>query len=92
MSVFALIAPIELHLADGGAHRENWLHSHELGRSQVKECAETEDESRQTIAMVFFGRAWCLAAYHAGAYEAFSQQNRQLDWVSGSSAGAITAV
>jgi hypothetical protein len=29
------------------------LASHEFGRSQVKECAEMDDESRQTVAMVF---------------------------------------
>jgi NTE family protein len=40
--------------------------------------------------MVFSGGLG-LAAYHAGAYEAFSRQSIPLYWITGSSAGAVTA-
>ena len=43
-----------------------------------------------TVAMTFSGGLG-LAAYHAGVYEAHAQQNVPLHWVSGSSAGAVTA-
>jgi len=46
--------------------------------------------SGQTTAMVFSGGLG-LAAYHAGIYEAFEKQGDPLHWVTGSSAGAITA-
>jgi NTE family protein len=48
------------------------------------------DESTATVAMVFAGGLG-LAAYHAGAYEAFSKRCLPLHWVAGSSAGAVTA-
>jgi predicted acylesterase/phospholipase RssA len=44
----------------------------------------------QTIAMVFSGGLG-LAAYHAGVYEAFLRRGHPLHWVTGSSAGAVTA-
>jgi NTE family protein len=43
-----------------------------------------------TVAMVFAGGLG-LAAYHAGAYQAFSRRSLPLHWVAGSSAGAVTA-
>ncbi len=43
-----------------------------------------------TVAMVFSGGLG-LAAYHAGAYEAFARHSTPLHWVAGSSAGAVTA-
>jgi NTE family protein len=42
------------------------------------------------VAMVFAGGLG-LAAYHAGAWQAFSEARRPLHWVAGSSAGAVTA-
>jgi NTE family protein len=48
------------------------------------------DPAQQTTAMVFSGGLG-LAAYHAGVYEAFAERGGALHWVSGSSAGAITA-
>src|ERR1700710_1648619 len=48
------------------------------------------ETSGQTTAMVFSGGLG-LAAYHAGVYEAFEKRGRPLHWVTGSSAGAITA-
>jgi NTE family protein len=45
---------------------------------------------RRTIAMVFSGGLG-LAAYHAGVYEAFLARGHALHWVTGSSAGAVTA-
>jgi NTE family protein len=42
------------------------------------------------IAMVFAGGLG-LAAYHGGVYEAFARRSLPLHWVTGSSAGAITA-
>jgi len=46
--------------------------------------------SLPTVAMVFAGGLG-LAAYHAGAYQAFSKRLIPLHWVAGSSAGAVTA-
>src|SRR3954451_8391849 len=43
-----------------------------------------------TIAMVF-GGGLGLAAYHAGAYQAYAERLGPLHWVAGSSAGAVTA-
>ena len=48
------------------------------------------DTSGQTTAMVFAGGLG-LAAYQAGVYEAFEKQGEPLHWMTGSSAGAITA-
>src|SRR3954454_123535 len=42
------------------------------------------------VAMVFAGGLG-LAAYHAGAWQAFSEIRMPLHWVAGSSAGAVTA-
>lgn len=42
------------------------------------------------VAMVFAGGLG-LAAYHAGAWQAFSEAGMPLHWVAGSSAGAVTA-
>jgi predicted acylesterase/phospholipase RssA len=47
------------------------------------------DEQPQ-MAIVFSGGLG-LGAYHAGAFEAFTSGGGPLDWVTGSSAGAITA-
>jgi NTE family protein len=47
-------------------------------------------EAPVTVAMVFAGGLG-LAAYHAGAYQAFSNRGIPLQWVAGSSAGAVTA-
>lgn len=38
-----------------------------------------------------FGGGLGLAAYHAGAYEAFRKRSVRLHWLAGSSAGAVTA-
>jgi NTE family protein len=46
-------------------------------------------ESR-TVGMVFAGGLG-LAAYHAGVYQAFAEGDLPLDWITGSSAGAVTA-
>jgi NTE family protein len=43
-----------------------------------------------TVAMVFAGGLG-LAAYHAGAYQAFAERDGSLHWVAGSSAGAVTS-
>src|ERR1700712_899937 len=43
-----------------------------------------------TVAMTFAGGLG-LAAYHAGVYEAFARRTTPLHWVTGSSAGAVTA-
>ena len=48
------------------------------------------NDSSATVAMVFAGGLG-LAAYHAGAYQAFSRRAVPLQWVAGSSAGAVTA-
>ncbi|WP_314950107.1 patatin-like phospholipase family protein [Bradyrhizobium cosmicum] len=48
----------------------------------------TDDQS--LTALVFSGGLG-LGAYHAGAFEAFASAGRPVDWVAGSSAGAITA-
>jgi NTE family protein len=48
------------------------------------------EKSPATVAMVFAGGLG-LAAYHAGAYQAFSRRSTPLHWVAGSSAGAVTA-
>jgi NTE family protein len=42
------------------------------------------------VAMVFAGGLG-LAAYHAGAFQAFAERGLPLHWVAGSSAGAVTA-
>ena len=47
-------------------------------------------EVPQTVAMAFSGGLG-LAAYHAGVYEAFARQALPLHWVTGASAGAVTA-
>ena len=47
-------------------------------------------ESSACVAMAFAGGLG-LAAYHAGVYEAFSKRGVPLNWVAGSSAGAVTA-
>jgi NTE family protein len=49
-----------------------------------------EREHSPTVAMVFAGGLG-LASYHAGIYEAFSRRGVDLRWVTGSSAGAVTA-
>ncbi|WP_407175420.1 patatin-like phospholipase family protein [Bradyrhizobium sp. STM 3562] len=46
--------------------------------------------SPQMIAITFSGGLG-LASYHAGVYEAFTRQSLPLHWVTGSSAGAVTA-
>lgn len=38
-----------------------------------------------------FGGGLGLAAYHAGAYQAYAERSGPLHWVAGSSAGAVTA-
>src|SRR3954466_10496070 len=48
------------------------------------------EKSPATVAMVFAGGLG-LAAYHAGAYQAFSRRSTPLHWVAGSSAAAVTA-
>jgi NTE family protein len=48
------------------------------------------DDASPMVAMVFAGGLG-LAAYHAGAYQAFAEQGLPLHWVAGSSAGAVTA-
>jgi NTE family protein len=48
------------------------------------------ESTRTTVAMVFSGGLG-LAAYHAGAYQAFAKRSTVLNWVAGSSAGAVTA-
>jgi NTE family protein len=47
-------------------------------------------DSSDTVAMAF-GGGLGLAAYHAGAYEAFRRRSVRLHWLAGSSAGAVTA-
>jgi NTE family protein len=47
-------------------------------------------EDAPVVAMVFAGGLG-LAAYHAGAFQAFSERGLPLHWVAGSSAGAVTA-
>jgi NTE family protein len=47
-------------------------------------------ESTASVAMAFAGGLG-LGAYHAGVYQAFSQRGLTLNWVAGSSAGAVTA-
>jgi NTE family protein len=46
--------------------------------------------TQTTVAMVFAGGLG-LAAYHAGAYQAYARRSTLLHWVAGSSAGALTA-
>jgi NTE family protein len=48
------------------------------------------NDSAAVVGMVFAGGLG-LAAYHAGAYQAFSERAVPLHWVAGSSAGAVTA-
>ena len=43
------------------------------------------------VAAVVFAGGLGLAAYHAGAFQAFSERRLPLHWVAGSSAGAVTA-
>jgi NTE family protein len=47
-------------------------------------------DTSDTVSMAF-GGGLGLAAYHAGAYEAFRRRSARLHWLSGSSAGAVTA-
>jgi len=54
-----------------------------MGFSQIT------DNDRKAV-LVFSGGLG-LAAYHAGVYQAFSERGLPLYWVSGSSAGAVTA-
>jgi NTE family protein len=49
-----------------------------------------ENQPSRTIGMVFAGGLG-LAAYHAGVYQAFAEKELPLHWVTGSSAGAVTA-
>jgi NTE family protein len=49
-----------------------------------------KNERPNTVAMVFSGGLG-LAAYHAGVYQAFAERDLHVDWVTGSSAGAVTA-
>jgi NTE family protein len=48
------------------------------------------DAPPPTVAIAFSGGLG-LAPYHAGVYETFECQGGPLHWVSGSSAGAVTA-
>jgi NTE family protein len=48
-------------------------------------------ESTQTTVAMVFGGGLGLAAYHAGAYQAYAKWSTLLHWVAGSSAGALTA-
>jgi NTE family protein len=48
------------------------------------------NDSSANVAMGFAGGLG-LAAYHAGVHQAFSERGIPLQWVSGSSAGAVTA-
>jgi NTE family protein len=59
-------------------------------RHPVTHPAILMQKSSSMVAMVFSGGLG-LAAYHAGAYEAFSRRSMPLHWVAGSSAGAVTA-
>lgn len=49
-----------------------------------------DDPNDCLVALVFSGGLG-LASYHAGAYDAFAAQKQPLHWVTGSSAGAVTA-
>lgn len=49
------------------------------------------DENGGGITALVFAGGLSLAAYHGGAFEAFSDQAQPLHWLAGSSAGAITA-
>ncbi|MDB5519514.1 MAG: hypothetical protein JWQ17_6272 [Tardiphaga sp.] len=46
--------------------------------------------TRSTVALVFSGGLG-LASYHAGVHQAFAEAGLPLDWVAGSSSGAVTA-
>ncbi|WP_245318291.1 patatin-like phospholipase family protein [Bradyrhizobium sp. DOA1] len=54
------------------------------------ELSEAQTTERQLTAVVFSGGLG-LGAYHGGAFEALTAVARRIDWVAGSSAGAITA-
>jgi NTE family protein len=49
-----------------------------------------ENQPSRTVGMVFAGGLG-LAAYHAGVYQAFAERELPLHWLTGSSAGAVTA-
>src|SRR4051812_25334760 len=51
---------------------------------------EFDREPSRTIGMVFAGGLG-LAAYHAGVYQGFAETELPLHWLTGSSAGAVTA-
>jgi NTE family protein len=44
-----------------------------------------------TLTAVVFAGGLGLGAYHGGAFEALTSVSPHIDWVTGSSAGAITA-
>lgn len=49
------------------------------------------DHNDGTVTALVFAGGLSLAAYHGGAFEAFAQRAQPLHWLTGSSAGAITA-
>jgi NTE family protein len=56
----------------------------------VNSLESEQGREPRTVGMVFAGGLG-LAAYHAGVYQAFAESEIPLDWVTGSSAGPVTA-
>jgi NTE family protein len=52
---------------------------------------QCRDGTKTPVCGISFAGGLALASYHAGVIEAFLANNVKVDWVSGSSAGAVTA-
>lgn len=59
-------------------------------RNRASNLRKAMIQGRSLISVVFSGGLG-LGAYHGGAFEAFEMQSLPLDWVAGSSAGALSA-
>nr|WP_247417107.1 MULTISPECIES: patatin-like phospholipase family protein [unclassified Bradyrhizobium] len=57
---------------------------------RAAEPSGAKTAERQLTAVVFSGGLG-LGAYHGGTFEALTSLSPQIDWVAGSSSGAITA-
>jgi hypothetical protein len=64
--------------------------AHGAGSSELR-LASRQDARLLRYGCYCVGGGLGLAAYHAGAYEAFRKRSLRLHWLAGSSAGAVTA-
>lgn len=62
------------------------------GREEAEgDDLQCHDRTKTPVCGIAFAGGLALASYHAGVIEAFLASNVKVDWVSGSSAGAVTA-